>query len=277
MKLNYLKRRLQMARKEQNNVDYFPFLCKEGKAMFFIENKYGNDGYATWIKILRQLAVTNYHYLNLSEYSELMYLSAKCRISEELLINIINDLCTLGEFDRDLWMHNRIIYSQKFVDNIEDAYSRRKNKIINMHTLCEHLNASGVQTAYNNSINVSKTEQTANINTQSKVKNSKVKNSKVKEIDFDTLSNEILNSEVWIQNIAQHQKLDITFVKEKLEFFIQDIKLKDDWHKGIKEVKAHFINWIKFQKEKNSAKKEKENETNRFTGTIHAINSLLRK
>ena len=43
-----------MARPERNNVDYFPFLCKEGKAMFYIEQKYGNDGYATWIKLLRQ-------------------------------------------------------------------------------------------------------------------------------------------------------------------------------------------------------------------------------
>ena len=56
-----------MARQEQNNVEYFSFLCKEGKAMFYIEHKYGNDGYATWIRILRKLGVTYYHYLKLSE------------------------------------------------------------------------------------------------------------------------------------------------------------------------------------------------------------------
>lgn len=53
-----------MARPERNNVDYFPFICKEGKAMYYIEQKYNNDGYATWVKLLRQLAVTNYHFLN---------------------------------------------------------------------------------------------------------------------------------------------------------------------------------------------------------------------
>ena len=33
-----------MARPERNNVDYFPFLCKEGKAMYYIEKKYKNKG-----------------------------------------------------------------------------------------------------------------------------------------------------------------------------------------------------------------------------------------
>lgn len=34
----------KMARPQRNNVDYFPFFCKEGKSMFYIEQKYGNDG-----------------------------------------------------------------------------------------------------------------------------------------------------------------------------------------------------------------------------------------
>lgn len=185
-----------MARQQQNTVDYFPFLCKEGEAMFYIENKYGNDGYATWIKILRQLAVTNYHYLNLSEYKTIMFLSSKCKVNEKLLLEIITDLCNIGEFNKPLWEQNKIIYSEKFIENIKDAYSRRKNECINLHTLCIHLNSSGVQSAYILSQNVYTKPQSVDINTHSIVEYSIVKDSKVKDnkendinISFDVFWN----------------------------------------------------------------------------------------
>jgi len=117
-----------MARAQKNTVDYFPFLCKEGKAMFYIENKYGNDGYATWVKILRQMAVTNFHYLNLSMDEDWMFLAAKCRVSEQMLLDVINDLCRLGEFDDQLWCDKKILVSGKFLENIADAYKKRNTK-----------------------------------------------------------------------------------------------------------------------------------------------------
>ena len=134
-----------MARPERNNVDYFPFICKEGKVMFFIEEKYGNNGFATWVKILRQLAVTNYHYLNLKEKIELMFLSSKCKVDEITLVSIINDLCEMGEFHKELWFENRIIFSEKFVDHIEDAYFKRNNKCINLLSLFHLLNSLGIR------------------------------------------------------------------------------------------------------------------------------------
>jgi hypothetical protein len=134
-----------MARPERNNVDYFPFLCKEGKAMFYIEKTYGNDGYAAWVRILRQLAVTNFHYINLSDKVELMYLSSRCNISSETLIKIINDLCDLDEFDKDLWVQNSIIYSHKFIKNIQDAYKKRNNKCLSYDGLLLLLSGLGIR------------------------------------------------------------------------------------------------------------------------------------
>lgn len=134
-----------MARPERNNVDYFPFLCKEGKAMYYIEHKYGNDGYASWVKILRQLAVTNYHYLNLTDKVEFMYLASKCKVSENTLTEMINDLCSLGEFHAELWHENMIIYSEKFVDSIKDAYLKRNNKCISLEGLFLLLSDLGIR------------------------------------------------------------------------------------------------------------------------------------
>ena len=133
-----------MARPARNNVDYFPFMCKEGKTMFYIEERYGNDGFASWIKILRQLAVTDYHYLNLSNRVELMYLASKCKVSEDVLISIINDLTDMGEFDSDLWKNNKILFSVKFINHISDAYTKRNNKCITLPGLRVLLQGLGV-------------------------------------------------------------------------------------------------------------------------------------
>ena len=127
-----------MARPESNTVDYFPHFISDGKKMFFIEKKYGNNGYATWFKILEKLAITDHHFLNLNEDEEMLYLSAKCNISEELLISIITDLTRIGAFNKMLW-EVKIIWCQKFIDEIQPAYSRRNNKCMNFDSLCKHL------------------------------------------------------------------------------------------------------------------------------------------
>jgi len=133
-----------MARPTRNDVDYFPFMCKEGKGMFVIEEKYGNDGFATWIKILRSLATTNFHYLNLSDPSEKMFLSAKCKISQNVLESIIDDLINLGEFEKELWDEFSILYSEKFIESIEDAYKKRNNSPLTKKQLLDHLSSLGV-------------------------------------------------------------------------------------------------------------------------------------
>ena len=110
-----------MARPERNTVDYFPHLLGEGKKMYFIENKYGNNGYATWYKILETLGSTEYHYLNLNREDEVMFLAAKCKVSEELLLSIINDLSKMDVFHKELW-DNKIVWCPQFIESIEDAF-----------------------------------------------------------------------------------------------------------------------------------------------------------
>lgn len=116
-----------MARPSRNTVDYFPFICEDGKKMFYIEQTYGNDGFAVFVKLLRELAKTEYHYLNLSDNNTLLFLAAKCRVSKEVMISIINDLVTIGKFDATLWVENNVVWCQDFIDSIQDAYIKRKN------------------------------------------------------------------------------------------------------------------------------------------------------
>lgn len=134
-----------MARPEKNTVEYFPFICDDGKKMFYIEETYGNDGFASFIKILRELAKTEYHYLDLSKPITMMFLSAKCKVTKQVLSSIINDLVELGKFDKVLWNENKIIWCQDFVDSISDAYVKRKNECITYEGLLLLLVSLGIR------------------------------------------------------------------------------------------------------------------------------------
>lgn len=132
-----------MARPERNNVDYFPHPVKHGKKMFFIRKKYGNDGYTVWNMLLEFLGDANNHYLDLNDETELMYLYSEFDVSEDTLNNIIADLVKFGEFDKELWEEERILFNQKFIDSIQDAYQRRRNKCIDRNTLIQLLITKG--------------------------------------------------------------------------------------------------------------------------------------
>lgn len=131
-----------MSRPSKNNVDYFPFICKIGDAMQYMEDNYGNDGFATWVKILRAIAVKNHHHLMLDNEKAIKVLASNCKISKELLFQIINDLCDFNEFDKELWESKRVLWSQKFIDNIQEAYKRRTNDCITKQELLIKLGMS---------------------------------------------------------------------------------------------------------------------------------------
>jgi hypothetical protein len=159
-----------MARPQRNTVDYYPHMVGDGKKMFFIEKKYGNDGYSTWHKILEKLCATDNHFLNLNQEEEIMYLAAKCNVSEEVLLSIISDVTKMGSFDRELWEH-KIIWCQQLVDSIQDAYNKRTNNCITLLGLRELLTDLGI-------LKLHQCEKSELVNPQSRVEESKVKKSR---------------------------------------------------------------------------------------------------
>jgi hypothetical protein len=180
-----------MARPERNNVDYFPFICEEGNKMFYIEETYGNDGFATFVKLLRELAKANHHFLDLSKPTTVMFLSAKCKVSKEVLLSIIKDLVDLGKFDSVLWKENSIVWCQDFVESIQDAYKKRNNKCITYEGLLTLLLSLGVRKQ-------GLLPQNDTHNTQSKVKYSKVneikENIDARKLKFSSTLQPFLNS-----------------------------------------------------------------------------------
>ena len=118
-----------MAREQRKDVDYFPHECTHGRKMHIIETKYGNDGYATWFKLLEQLGKANNHYIDISDEMTLMFLTSTFKIDEEKTIAILTDLSKLGGIDKFLFDEYKIVWSEKFCNSIEDAYRKRKQKL----------------------------------------------------------------------------------------------------------------------------------------------------
>lgn len=131
-------------RKKKNTVDYFPHYIGEGRKIQFIEAKYGNDGYATWFKILESLAMTPNHYIDLNDEMELVFLATKCKVSKSVLISIINDLAMLGSINRVLW-DKQVIWSETFIDSIKDAYKKRATFSLTFNELFNHLFGAEIQ------------------------------------------------------------------------------------------------------------------------------------
>jgi hypothetical protein len=172
-----------MARPKKQTVDYFPHIIKQGKTMTILENKFGNDGYAFWFKLLEILGSTNGHFYEYKNTADKEFLHAKTLVSEDIAKEILNLLAELNAIDQELWEHN-IIWCSNFVDNIEDAYSRRKVNVPHKPIVSE-VNVN------RNPSEGDKCSHDDDINSQSKVKESKVNKSKGKPSEkSDTESDE---------------------------------------------------------------------------------------
>jgi hypothetical protein len=205
-----------MARPPRHNVDYFPHYISDGKKMFVIEAKFGNDGYAVWFKILETLAKTDNHFINCNDESNLMFLAAKCRITEDRLVEIINAIVKLGELDSILWNQCNIIWSDKFIESVQDAYSKRSNDCISKMQLLTMLRGLGVQYTDLNEVNSPVNPQNSPVKPQSKVKYSIVEESKGEESKTPTLEEvkDCVSSIIFEKGIS-HDKFPIDELSEK--------------------------------------------------------------
>ena len=223
-----------MARPQRKNVDYFPHYIGDGQKAFYIEQKYGNDGYACWFKLLETLAKKENHWINLNEKTELMFLASKCRVDEKKLVDVLNDLSDLGEIDKELWAV-KVVWSSKFIDSIQDAYSKRLNKCQSLQGLRGHLLGLGILKGVGKP--------------QSKVKKTKEEKSK-EEKEVPPKSRIPKFEEFEKYALEKKPAVDKEALRLKYESWVES-----DWHTGgdkprkIKNWKTTLSNTLPYMKE----------------------------
>jgi hypothetical protein len=115
-----------MTRPRTNTIDYFPHTTEHGKTMFIIEQRYGNDGYAFWFKLLELLGRTENHFLDLNDPALYEYLLTITRITRDKADEILTLLSVLSAIDQDLWK-SKIIWCQNFVDGVSSVYTKNRH------------------------------------------------------------------------------------------------------------------------------------------------------
>jgi len=118
-----------MTRPQKATADYFPHSVTCGKTMFTLENKFGNDGYAAWYKILELLTSAENHFYDCRNPDNWEFLLAKTRLSVEKVTNILNLLARLGSINKELWQV-QVIRSDNLIRNLSPLYRRRKINVI---------------------------------------------------------------------------------------------------------------------------------------------------
>ena len=133
-----------MARSERNDVDYFPHPVTHGKNMFIIDTKFGNDGYVVWFRTLEALGKTDFHHIDLSDETRVLYMASLCNVEEDRYLEIISLLVKLGEFHKEIFQERAILWNQKFISSIQDAYRKRSNDCITLEELLEMHDITGI-------------------------------------------------------------------------------------------------------------------------------------
>ena len=117
-----------MARPKKATVDYFPHMTEHGSTLFILQNRWGNDGYAAWFKILERIGSTDGLYIDCRKSGTWHFLQAYTNVTGNVLTEILDTVAELGKIDKSLWSH-KIIFCQNFVDGVVDAFRKRLNTL----------------------------------------------------------------------------------------------------------------------------------------------------
>ena len=96
--------------------------------MFILEQRWGNDGYAFWFKLLELLGSTEGHFLDIRNPATRAFLAAKTRLTEDKCYEILDLLSDLDAIDQELWKKHHVIWCQNFVDHLDRVYAKRKTE-----------------------------------------------------------------------------------------------------------------------------------------------------
>lgn len=260
-----------MAREQRRDVDYFPHPCRHGRKMHIIEQKYGNDGYAVWFKILEQLGAANNHFIDVSEEMNFMYLVSIFRVEESTAKSILNDLAKLGAIDKFLYEKHQVIFSDKFLDSVKDAYRKRTSKAPEYSDVLELLDIKTDQSGGRNPQTGGSTAEVGRKGKKSKVKERKGERNAGEESPLPSTSFELLKLEkseelntFKMQHKKQVKKWQdlVDNFNDKMEIEISQGKTEFKSQQLMPRLRTYTRAWISNQEKYNP--KEDKNSTSKI-------------
>ncbi len=156
-------------RKQTNTAAYFLHFAQHKKTMFVLEQKFKNDGYAVWFKLLELLAGSENHYLDCNAADEWQFIVSKMNIEETVLLEIFDLLVKLSAIDAELWSQ-KIVWCQNLVNNLKPLYDKRGREIPDRPLFCPRNTSS-------DSISVPEMQQVSIVSIEEKETGDSFKNS----------------------------------------------------------------------------------------------------
>lgn len=114
-----------MPRPTKQTVDYFPHYVSESKTKFTLENRWGNDGYAFWFKLLELICKTDGHAYSLKDPLDWEYFISVMKVNDDIATAIISKLVEIGKIDRELWEIDKTIWCPTLMEHIKFVYDKR--------------------------------------------------------------------------------------------------------------------------------------------------------
>lgn len=111
--------------RRQEAAEYFFHFARPGKTLFILTQRYGNDGYAGWYRILELLTSTAGHALDVRGEEDWQYVVAYMGVEEDVARGILELVAKLGTIDRELYTKGWI-WCQGLVDNLGTLYTNRR-------------------------------------------------------------------------------------------------------------------------------------------------------
>lgn len=283
-----------MARKERRDIDYFPFLIKDGKTLFILEGKYNCKGTGFFTNLFRFLSRTPDHHFQIQDEADRLYFFASTKCDPESALDMIKLMVTTGKLDRQLWEQKMVLASQDFLDSIQEAYRRRLNSCITLDEIKHKYEITSDINSITSDINSSNNQidgQTDGRSTQSKVKDSKGKETKGKK-DSSELKNISEQQSPLIISIPLIDKTEYpiyqTDISEWEDAFpaidvikiLKRIKLwnidKPKRRKTKSGIRAHITTWL--EKEQNKGEGQQQSKHDSITDhNMRVVGKFLQK
>jgi len=128
-----------VSRKQRNTVDYFPHFVDEGKTLYILQQRFGNNGYAIWFKLLAELCRSENQFIDCRKEEAWQYLVARMMVDEITATEMLGLLAKLGNIDAELW-ENKIIWCENLVENLKEVYRKRGRNLPEKPKLSQLLN-----------------------------------------------------------------------------------------------------------------------------------------